>query len=113
MKTLQATWKFLVRVGTYCAMILVGSVYTLLWVCLKALEPIVAQLRPESTWHRFGSVQSSPVLHVTVTTQGLGSQLQNLRIQDYCNQAAQEVFDKVVQCCLQQNTPQVPQAPVP
>lgn len=102
MKTVQATWQFVVRVFLYCVMILVCSVYTLLWVCLKAIEPMMEQLRPGSVWHRFGSVQSTPVLHVTVTAHGLGTELRNLQIQDFCNQASQEVFDRVVKCCLEQ-----------
>ncbi|TXH12271.1 MAG: hypothetical protein E6R03_13200 [Hyphomicrobiaceae bacterium] len=113
MKTLQATWQFVVRVFLYCVMILVCSVYTLLWVCLKAIEPMVEQLRPGSAWHRFGSVQSTPVLHVTVTAHGLGTELRSLRIQDFCNQASQEVFDRVVKCCLEQQITTPPQQPVP
>lgn len=110
MKTLQATWQFCGRVIRYCAMILFCSVYMLLWVCLKAIEPLVEQLRPSSVWHRFGSVQSTPVLHVTVTAHGLGTELRNLRIQDFCNQASQEVFDRVVKCCLEQQRTTPPQS---
>lgn len=109
MKTLQATWQFCGRMIQYCAMILFCSVYMLLWVCLKAIEPLVAQLRPSSVWHKFGSVQTTPVLHVTVTAHGLGTEMQNLQIQDICNQASQEVFDSVVRCCLQQQPTTRPQ----
>lgn len=102
MKTLQVSWQFFVRVLRYCVMILVCSMYTFLWVVLKAIEPLVEHLRPGSVWHRFGSTQSTPVLHVTVTAHGLGTELRNLRIQDFCNQASQEVFDRVVRHCLTQ-----------
>ena len=113
MKILQGIVKFVRDVFWYVGLLLVVSVYLIALTAARVLEPAVQYMRPGLVWHKFSAAQDSPVLRVTVTAHGLGSEMTNLRLQDFCNQASQEVFDRVVGCCLTstQATPPVPPAP--